>query len=98
MPAGQEIALEPALALVLAEHLHHPPVGGEVVIPRIGLGDPGAIGDLEHVLPAVGVVLVRAEQPEVPRLHVQLHHIAQEGAHDPGGFGGTAPGAGTSTA
>ena len=78
MPAGQEIALEPALALVLAEHLHHPPVGGEVVVPRIGLGDPGAVGDLERVLPAVRVVLVRAEQPEVPRLHVQLHHIAQE--------------------
>ena len=66
VPAGQQIALEPALALVLAEHLHHPAVGREVVVPREGLGDPGAVGDLEHVLPAVRVVLVGAEQPEVP--------------------------------
>ena len=27
VPAGQQIAFEPALALVLAQHLHHPPVG-----------------------------------------------------------------------
>ena len=94
MAAGQEIAFEPALALVLAEHLHHPPVGGEVVVPRIGLRDPGAIGDLERVLPAVRIVLVRTEQPEVARLHVQLHHVTQEGAHDPGGLGGDGPGGG----
>ena len=78
VPAGQQIAFEPALALVLAEHLHHPPVGGEVVVVGIDLGHPGAIGDLEHILPAVGVVLVRAEQAEVPRLEVQLHDVAQE--------------------
>ena len=33
VPAGQQIAFEPALALVLAEHLHDPAVGGEVVVP-----------------------------------------------------------------
>ena len=32
--AGQQVALEPALALVLAEHLHDAPVGGEVVVGR----------------------------------------------------------------
>ena len=94
VPAGQEIALEPALALVLAEHLHHPPVGGEVVVPRMGLRDPGAIGHLEHVLPAIRVALIGTEQPEVPRLHVQLHHIAEESAHDPGRFGRDGAGGG----
>ena len=99
VPAGQEIALEPALALVLAEHLHDPPVGRQMVIPGYGLRDPGTVGDLEHVLPAVRVVLVRTEQPEVPRLHVQLHHIAQEPAHDSAWTSAmTAPGAVTSTA
>ena len=53
VPAGQQIALKPALALVLAEHLHDPAIGSEMVVPRMGLRDPGAIGDLEHVLPAV---------------------------------------------
>ena len=66
MPAGQQIALEPALALMLAEHLHDPPVGRQVIVPRLGFGHPGAIGDLERVLPAVRVVLVRAEKPKVP--------------------------------
>ena len=76
VPAGQEIALEPALALVLAEHLHDPPVGRQMIIPRIGVCDPGTIGDLERILPAVRVVLVRTEEPEISRLHVELHHIA----------------------
>ena len=29
---GQEVALEPSLALVLGQHLHHPAVGGQVVV------------------------------------------------------------------
>ena len=32
--AGEQVAFEPALALVLAEHLHDPAVGGEVVVGR----------------------------------------------------------------
>ena len=34
MPAGQQIAFEPALARVLAEHLHHAAVGREMVVVR----------------------------------------------------------------
>ena len=88
MPAGQQVAFEPALALVLAQHLHDPAVGREMVVIREGLRDPGAVRDLEHILPAVGIVLVGAEQAEVARLEVELHHIAQEQAHDPGRLGG----------
>ena len=88
VPAGQQIAFEPALALVLAEHLHDPPVGGEMVVVGIGFRHPGAVGDLEHVLPAVRVAFVGAEQAEVARFHVQLHHVAQEAAHHPGRLGG----------
>ena len=32
VPASQEIAFEPSLALVLAQHLHHPPVGCEMIV------------------------------------------------------------------
>jgi len=53
VPPGQQIALQPTLALVLAKHLHDPPVGRQMVVPRLGLRNPGAISDLEHVLPAV---------------------------------------------
>src|SRR5262249_20414057 len=53
MPAGQEIALEPALTLVLAEHFHDSSVGRQMIIPGMGVRDPGTIGDLEYVLPAI---------------------------------------------
>jgi hypothetical protein len=32
MPAGEQIAFEPALARVLGEDLHHTPVHGEVIV------------------------------------------------------------------
>ncbi len=84
---GEQVALEPSLALMLAEHLHHPAIRSKVVIPGFDFRDPRAVGDLENVLPAVGVALVGAEQAEVLRLHVPLHHVAQEPAHLAGGFG-----------
>src|SRR5215471_20965334 len=70
--ASQQIALKPTLALVLAEHFHDPSIGREVIVPRKRLGDPGAIGHLEYVLPAVRVVLVGTEQPEIPLINVHL--------------------------
>ena len=68
VPAGQQIAFEPALALVLAQHLHHAAVGGQMVVVRVDVRHPGAVGDLQHILPAVRVVLVRAEEAKVLRL------------------------------
>src|SRR6516162_7276103 len=85
--AGQKIALKPALALVLAKHLHDPTIRREMVIPRKGFRDPGAIGYLEDILPAVRVVLVWTEKPEVPRVHIHLHDVPQELAHHSSGFG-----------
>ena len=64
MAAGEEVPLEPPLALVLGEHLHDPAVVGEVVVAVAQLGLPRPVGDLEHVLKAVGRGLVRPEEPE----------------------------------
>ena len=36
--------------MVLAKHFHYPPVRCQVIVPREGVGDPRAIGDLERVL------------------------------------------------
>src|SRR5262245_56006032 len=82
MPARQEISLEPALALVLRQHLHHSPIGAKAIVVRQDLGYPSAVGNVEDVLPAIGVVLVRTEEAKVVRSQVELHHIAEEGAHD----------------
>src|SRR5262249_9150931 len=48
MPAGQEVALQPALALVLAEHFHHPAIRTELVVLRIDFGHVAALGYLQH--------------------------------------------------
>jgi hypothetical protein len=32
VPAGQQVALQPALAQVLGQHLHHPAVAAQMVI------------------------------------------------------------------
>ena len=53
MPARQQVTLQPPLALMLAEHFHDAAVRGKVVVPRIGVCVPGAVGNLKHVLPAV---------------------------------------------
>ena len=71
MPPGQQIALQPSLALVLAQHLHHPPIRGQVIVVGIAIRHPGTVGNIEHVLPAVRVVLVRTEEPEVSALQIQ---------------------------
>ena len=42
VPAGQEVALEPALAEVLREDLHHAAVRGQALVRRLDLGVPRA--------------------------------------------------------
>ena len=63
--AREQVAFEPALALVLAEHLDHAAFRGEMVVGRHDLGLPLLVGRLEHGGQAVGGGLVGAEDPEV---------------------------------
>ena len=53
MPARQEIAFQPSLALVLAEHFHHAAVRRQMVVVGKALRHPSAIGDFHRILPAV---------------------------------------------
>ena len=78
MPPGEQVALQPALALVFAEHFHHPPRGREEFVAGHGGGVPLALGRLEEGLQAVGKRLVRAEDAEIPLRAVELRHVAQE--------------------
>ena len=81
VPPGEDIALEPALAVVLAEHLHHAALGRDVVVGGDGPAHEAAVRRLEDVTQAVGVGLVGAEEPEVGGLGVSLedvpHHLAE---------------------
>ena len=78
--AGQQVAFQPALAQVFAQHLHHAPLRSQVVVALDGLRRPLPLGDLEHGVEPVGVGFVRPEQAEGPRRLVALDHVAQEPA------------------
>src|SRR6185437_1618127 len=54
VPAGEEIAFEPALAGMLRQDLHHPTAGREMLVIGPPLGLPGTIGRLEHMREAIG--------------------------------------------
>jgi hypothetical protein len=62
---GQEVSLEPSLALVLREHLEDPPIRRQMIVARCDLGLPGAVGYRKDILEPVGGGLVGAENPEI---------------------------------
>ena len=78
VPSGEQITLQPTLALVLAEHLHHAAGGRKKFVARHGRGVPLPLGHFEERFQAIGKRLVGAEDPEVALLQVQLRHVAQE--------------------
>ena len=84
VPSGEQVALEPPLAQVLRQDLHHPTVGRQVVVVRHGLGHPGAVGRLEHRRQPVGCGLVGTGDAE--RVRVAAHDVAQPHAEDAGGL------------
>jgi len=78
VPPRQQVPLEPALALVLAEHFHHLSGWGEELVARQGRSIPLAFRDFTDRLEAVGERLVRTKYAKISTLTIQLRHIAQE--------------------
>src|SRR5450759_2346182 len=83
--SGQEVALEPALALVLGEHLHDATGRCQVLVDRPYRGVPLLVGHVQDRAQAVRGGLVGSEDPE--RLGVQLDDAAEPLAEHPGGLG-----------
>jgi hypothetical protein len=75
---GEQIALEPALALVFAQDLDDAASARKEFIVFLRLGLPLTHRHLEHRLQAVGQGLIRPEQAEIALLGVAGHDIAQE--------------------
>ena len=65
---------------MLAEHLHDVSAGLEKLIILHRPGFPLPIGDFKDSLQPIGDRLVGTEDSEVPRILVQLDHVAQERA------------------
>src|ERR1035438_7236858 len=81
MPAGQQITLQPSLALMLAQHgIEHSAFGGEELVR----GDDGAlplsIGYLENRAQKVRDGFVRAEDAEISRRLVELGYSTEKTA------------------
>ena len=79
VPSGEQVTLEPALAKVLGQHLHHPTVGRKMIIAGEQLGIPGPVGLLEDQLEPVRGRLVGTHDAEVAR--IGHDDVAQEGPH-----------------
>ncbi len=84
MSPGQQVALEQALAHVLAEHLDGPAAAVEPLVPLVDLDLPAPAGDVEDVLQPVAGQLVGREG-EVG-VGVVAGHLAQPAAQHPGGL------------
>ena len=78
MPSRQEVALEPALAHVLAQYLHDAAVDAQIDVDRVDFGHPGLAGDFVDGLEPVRGGLVRAEEAKVLLVEIQLHHVADK--------------------
>ena len=84
VPAGEQVALEPALAGVLGEDLHHPAAVGQVLVDVEDLAGEDLVGHLVDGVQPVGRGLVRPEDPEV--VGVVPHHVDQVLAQHAGGL------------
>jgi hypothetical protein len=91
---GQQVALEPALAQVLAQDLHHAAVRRDVLVADVHLVGEDLVGDLEQRAQSVGRCLVGAEDAKVALVQVAPHHVAQELAEHARGLARGLPGPG----
>jgi len=95
MPPGQQVAFEPALALVLAQHrIQHASVRGEEFIILDLACVPLAVGDFKYCAQKIRERLIRTEDAEIPLILIQLSHVAQELAEHQGILCGDGAGAG----
>ena len=67
MPPGEEIAFEPALAQMLAQHFHHPAVGAEIDVDGLYARHPFLAGDFVDGLQPIRGGFVGAKQAEIAR-------------------------------
>ena len=64
VPPGQQISLQPALAAMFRQNLHHSPVPGKVIVIRLDPLGPHSVGGGEYVAQPVRRRLVRPDQAE----------------------------------
>ena len=94
VPPREQVSLQPALALVLGQHLDYTAGAGKMLVhlrPE-EFGVPLLVGGVEDRLKAIGRGLVGAEDPEV--VGVEPYHLGQPLTEHLGGFGHRGTGGG----
>ena len=86
MASGEQIAFEPALTQMLAQHLHNPAVDAEIDVDLLNISHPCLAGDVVNGLQPVRCGLVGAKDPKIPLLEIELHHITEKCSQNPRGF------------
>ena len=71
MPAREQVAFQPALALVLAQHFEHAAVGGQKFVGGFHGRVPLPGGGFKHGFETVGKRFIGPKNAEVARLCVQ---------------------------
>src|SRR5204863_8639764 len=69
--SGQQIAFEPALAKMLAQHLHYAALPREMDVIGLDLLHPNTLSCLEDIVQAIGRGLGRTRQAEIATVRVQ---------------------------
>lgn len=83
MPSGEQIAFQPALALVLAEHgIEHTAGEREEFVVGDGARLPLPVGHLEDRAQSVGDGFIGAKEAEDPRCLIELDPVPQELTQD----------------
>jgi len=83
MPAGAQVAFQPSLTLVLAQHwIEHAAGGCQELIVRVAARVPLTSRNLEDGTQEIREGLVWAKDTKIARLRVRFHDIAQKEAQD----------------
>ena len=78
MTAGEQIAFEPALTLVLAEHLEHSSVRREPLVSGESLRLPLSVGRGKDRVEAIRDRFIGTEESKIAPILVCDHHVTKE--------------------
>ena len=86
MAPREQVSFEPALAQMLAQHLHDAAFDAEIDVDLFNSSHPFLAGDFVNGLQSVRRGLVRAKEPKIMFVEIELHHVAQEFSENPRRF------------
>src|SRR5450830_903978 len=78
MPPGEQVALKPAFALMLAQHFHDPPIQGEEFIVAFRLCVPLSVSYLKNGVQAVRKRFIWTEDSEIALFPIEFNNVTQE--------------------